>query len=274
MMQDVLRRYESYGWHTTAITGVNDTRALYAAIELAKAVTDKPSIIKMKTIIGFGSKKQGLEEVHGAPLGMDDLKHVKTLFGFDPEETFVIPDDVAEHWLEKKAQGAAKEQAWSLIFDAYKAAYPDLGSEYDRRIRRELPPGYKEAVPRYTPEPKGNGTRKFSQAALAAIAPVVPELVGGSADLTGSNCTVMACTHDFQKGTPDGRYIRFGVREHGMSAVCNGLFAHGMIRFAFSYYLVAPPTCASVTDRLAQHSRTSLVTLWVLFVCLLCPASG
>jgi transketolase len=168
--------------------------------------------------------------VHGAPLGVEDLKQVKALFGFDPEASFVVPDEVAALFTAAGAKGAAAQATWADGWAAYKAAHPELAAELVRRTHHKLPEGWREKMPRYTPADKAQATRKFSEIALNALAPLLPEVVGGSADLTPSTLTQLACSGDFQKETPAGRYFRFGVREMGMTSVANGLFAYGGLR--------------------------------------------
>ncbi|CAM9426849.1 unnamed protein product [Chrysoparadoxa australica] len=229
--EDVLKRYESYGWSTSTVDDANDLTAMQAAIDAAKAVTDKPSIIKIKTIIGFGSQKQGTHGVHGAPLGAEDTISVKKAFGFNPEEHFVVPDDVKEFYGKAKADGAAKEAAWDAMMTKYKGKFPKKHAELVRRIAGKFPAGWKDAMPTYTTKDAANGTRAFSGQCLNAVADKFPELVGGSADLTPSNVTTLKKNgSDYQAATPAGRYMRFGVREHGMAAIANGMFAFGGVR--------------------------------------------
>jgi transketolase len=228
--EDVLKRYEAYGWHTQTVADGDsgNVDGLEAAINAAKAVTDKPSIIAVKTTIGYGSAKQGTEKVHGSPLGPEDLKNVKKAFGFDPEESFSVPDDVQSFYANLKAEGAKKEQAWGEMFAKYQAAHGDLAAQFERTMKGELPQGWADSLPQFTPESKSEGTRKYSQKVLGALVDSIPELIGGSADLTPSNNTkVKGNELDFTPDTPEGRYLRFGVREHAMAAICNGLAAHG-----------------------------------------------
>eukprot|EP00122_Pirum_gemmata_P009103 Pgem_evm2s8415 len=179
----------------------------------------------------------GTHSVHGAPLKPDDISQLKEKFGFSGESKFDIPEEVKEFYDQLKTEGAEKEAAWNAKFDAYKAAFPSEGAELQRRINGELPENWKDCLPKWTPEDKTLATRQTSQKVLNALAPVMPELVGGSADLTPSNLTNLDCTHDFQAKTYDGRYFRFGVREHGMSAIVNGLCAYGgLIPFGATFF--------------------------------------
>jgi len=224
--EDVLARFQSYGWHTSHVEdGDNDLLGLQYAIEEAKKITDKPSLIKVTTIIGYGSKFQGTEKVHGAPLGAEIVGQVKKLYGFDPTKTFHVDDEAHALFASYKTRGEQLEKEFNALFEKYAAEYPELAKEYTRRMKGELPAGWKDSLPKYTPSDKAVGSRKYSENVLMKLAASLPELIGGSADLTGSNYTQIS--GDYQKNTPAGRYIRFGVREHGMAAICNGLFAYG-----------------------------------------------
>lgn len=228
--EDVLARYAAYGWHTQHVNNGDsaDLTDLREAIETAKGVTDQPSIIKVTTVIGFGSSKEGTHDVHGAPLGHDDLAAVKAKFGFDPEASFVVPDDVHAHFEARKEAGKQKEAAWNDAFAKYKAEHGDLAAQFERAISGELPEGWDANLPQFDSSTKAEGSRKYSQKVLGALVDSIPELIGGSADLTPSNNTkVKGNALDNTPDSPEGRYIRFGVREHGMSSILNGLAAHG-----------------------------------------------
>ncbi|KAI8318709.1 transketolase [Martensiomyces pterosporus] len=240
--EDVLKRYEAYGWHTLEVAdGDNDLEGLTRAIEAAKAVKDKPTIIKVTTTIGFGAAKAGTAGVHGAPLGAEGLAAVKSRFGFNPEESFVVPDAVTKFYAERAAHGAQLEEEWNQLLVKYAQEYPDLHADLVRRIEGRLPENWESALPRFTPEDKPVATRKLSEGVINAIAPILPELIGGSADLTGSNLTRWKGAEDFQPestnlGSYAGRYLRFGVREHGMAAISNGIAAYGAnIPFASTF---------------------------------------
>lgn len=236
--EDVVMRYNAYGWHTQTVAhGDADLGALAAAVAAARAVHDRPSLIKVRTTIGRGSKKQGTEGVHGSPLGAEDIKQVKTLFGFDPEVSFQIPADVAAFYHERKAAGQARHAAWSELFQRYRTAHPDLAAEFERTTAGTLPAGLAATLPRYLVGDAANATRKTSFFALEKICALMPEFIGGSADLTPSTLTKVAGNKlDYQRDTPLGRYLRFGVREHGMAAICNGIAAHGgLVPFASTF---------------------------------------
>eukprot|EP00299_Pterocystis_sp_00344_P016777 c8416_g1_i2.p1 GENE.c8416_g1_i2~~c8416_g1_i2.p1 ORF type:complete len:670 (+),score=179.46 c8416_g1_i2:43-2052(+) len=228
--EDVLQRYEGYGWHTLTVTNGDstDTSAIEEAISQAKAVTDRPSIIKVRTTIGIGSKLAGTGKVHGSPLGEDDLANVKTKFGFDPNQKFVVDDQVRAYYLEAAARGHAKFVEWNQRLAEFGAAHPDQAKEFSRRLSGQLPEGWQSKLPRFAPSDPKKATRQWSQSVLQALTEVVPELVGGSADLTPSNGTELKNYPAFQKNSRHGRYFHFGVREHGMAAICNGIAAYGM----------------------------------------------
>jgi transketolase len=230
-----MKRFESYGWHTEWVQdGNHDLAGIEAAIERAKRVTDKPSMIKVTTIIGFGSKLQGTGGVHGNPLKADDGQSVKKMFGFDPEKSFDVPQAVYDLYGKKAAEGAAKEQEWNALFQKYASEYPKEHAELTRRLNKLLPEGWEKHLPTYKPTDPPTASRKLSEAVLEKIHNVIPELLSGSADLTGSNNTQWKGAVDFQPpvlniGDWSGRYIRYGVREHAMAAVMNGLAAYGTV---------------------------------------------
>ncbi len=229
--EDVLQRFESYGWHTSSVTDGTDVNAICAAVENAQTVRDKPSIIKVTTIIGHGSVIQGSEKTHGSPLAADDIKQFKVACGFDPEKSFVVPSDVQKLFSAKRQAGVEAQAEWEKNFSTYKAKHPELAAEFERRVLKgALPVDWKNTMPKYSISDKPKATRALSGEVLNAVAVSLPELVGGSADLTGSNVTKIKDAVDFQKATPEGRYLRFGVREHGMQAIANGLFSYGGIR--------------------------------------------
>eukprot|EP00124_Ichthyophonus_hoferi_P003534 Ihof_evm5s310 gene=Ihof_evmTU5s310 len=236
--EDVPARYRSYGWHTITVqSGDSDFSALSAAIEEAKTITDRPTFISVKTTIGFGSTNEGTASVHGSPLKADDLAQIKTKFGFDPTKKFFVQEDVLAEFRKAVAIGAQKEQEWNNLFAAYRAAYPTEAGEFERRMSGVLPAGWKDALPKWTAADKALATRQTSEIVINALAPVVPELVGGSADLTPSNLTWMKCSTDYQPSRPEGRYLRFGIREHGMASICNGFIAYGgLIPFCATFF--------------------------------------
>ena len=229
--EDVPKRFESYNWQVLTVETVEkDLKELREAIATAKANTDQPTMIKIKTTIGKGSILEGSAATHGAPLKPNDLSQAKTSWGL-PDESFTVAEDVSKFYEGRTKEVEAKRAAWDETYAAYKAANPEKAAELERRFSHSLPEGIDAALPTFDfKTDKAKATRQYSQACIGSVAPLMPELMGGSADLTPSNLTKLSCSGDFQKDTPAGRYLRFGVREHGMAAICNGLFAYGGIR--------------------------------------------
>lgn len=233
--EDVSKRFEAYGWHVQWVKdGDNDLEGIEAAIKKAKEVTDKPSMIRLTTTIGYGSLLQGTGGVHGNALKEDDCKQVKKKFGFDPEKSFVVPQEVYDAYGKHASEGAAAEQEWNKLFEKYQNEHKELGADLKRRLTGKLPEGWQEKLPVYKPTDKAIASRKLSESVLEAIHATVPELISGSADLTGSNNTRWKDAVDFQPpntgiGEWSGRYIRYGVREHAMGAAMNGISAYGTL---------------------------------------------
>ena len=233
--EDVLARFEAYGWDTHHVKdGDHDLDGIEAAIEKAKSVKNKPSVIKLTTTIGFGSKLQGTGGVHGNPLKVDDAKQVKSKFGFNPEESFVVPQEVYDLYGKHAAEGAAAEESWNQLFKKYQSEHKDLGADLVRRQTRKLPEGWEKHLPVYKPTDAAVASRKLSEKCLEDIHAAVPELLSGSADLTGSNNTRWKDAVDFQPpslgiGDWAGRYLRYGVREHAMAGIMNGISAYGTL---------------------------------------------
>lgn len=231
--EDVLERYRSYGWNTLIVDDANtDLKSIHDAIVEAKKSTNKPTIIKIRTTIGYGSKLEGTHTVHGAPLKADDIAAIKTKWGFDPSKSFEVPSEVSEYYAKTIAKNTELASEWEKAFESYTSKYPEQGAEIKRRFAGELPAGWEKNLPVYKPTDKEIASRKLSEIVLSNVFDVVPDLIGGSADLTGSNLTRTADAVDFQPpnsglGDYSGRYIRYGVREHAMGAILNGLAAHG-----------------------------------------------
>jgi transketolase len=226
--EDVLKRYEAYGWHTIHIAdGNTDVAAIARAIEEAKAVTDRPSLIKVTTTIGYGSpNKANTAGVHGAALGADEAALTRQNLGWTYGD-FEVPQEAYDHWRQAVSRGAAAEAEWTATLDAYRSSYPAEAAEFERQLRGELPQGWDANLPSYSADDKGKATRAHSYDCLNAIGPNLPELIGGSADLTHSNLTDIKGEKSFQKGAEQNRYLHFGVREHAMAAILNGLAYHG-----------------------------------------------
>lgn len=228
---DTPKRFEAYGWHVVRDVDGHDPEAIIKAIREARSVNDKPSLICCKTVIGYGAPNLcGSHDCHGAPLGADEVKATRENLGW-PYEPFVIPAHIYAGF-DARAKGAAAEQAWNEKFAAYKKAYPELAAEFERRvIKGELPKEFAAKAAEYIKACAEKGetiaSRKASQNAINAYAPVLPELIGGSADLAGSNLTMWKGSRPLSNTISDGNYIYYGVREFGMSAIMNGLALHG-----------------------------------------------
>ncbi len=241
--EDVLKRYESYGWHVQHVKdGNNDVNAIAKAIQSAKEVTDKPSIIKITTTIGYGSpNKSDTAGVHGAPLGEEeaDLTRKELNWNYGP---FEIPQEAYDQYRQAINKGGNLEDQWNQELTNYRNKYPKEAAEFERMLRGELPQGWDKDLPSYTPEDKGLATRKYSQICLGALGPNLPELIGGSADLTHSNYTdIQGETGSFQSESPEKRYLHFGVREHAMAAILNGIAYHnsGLIPYGGTFLVFA-----------------------------------
>ncbi len=227
---DTPRRFEAYGWHVVPHVDGHDPQQIERAIEAARAEKDRPSLICCKTIIGWGApNKQGSEATHGAPLGEAEIAAARTRLDW-PYEPFVVPDKIRKAW-DARERGAAAERDWQQRLDAYRAAHPELAAELERRLRGELPAGWRTAVEEFiaaeSTSSKGVATRSSSQQVLNALAPAIPELLGGSADLTGSNNTNHKGSVVVSGDEIGGNYIHYGVREFGMTAIMNGVSLHG-----------------------------------------------
>lgn len=226
--EDVMMRYEAYGWHVQHVAeGNTDVDGIQKAIEAAKAVTDRPSLIKITTTIGYGSPNKGnTAGVHGAPLGEEESNLTREALGWE-YGPFEVPQESYDQWRKAIARGAAAEEAWNSSLSTYRKKYSSEAALFERMLRGELPEGWDKCLPTFSPEDKGLATRQYSQNCLNAIAPLLPELIGGSADLTHSNLTDIKGEKSFQKGAEANRYLHFGVREHAMAAILNGLAYHG-----------------------------------------------
>ncbi|RMG78681.1 MAG: transketolase [Chloroflexi bacterium] len=227
--EDTLTKFAAMGWHTLAVEDGNDTAAIDAAIAAARAVTDKPSLISVRTIIGYGSpNKQGTSKAHGSPLGEEEVRLTKQALGWPTDEPFFIPHDALAHFREAVTNGANAESEWQKVFNGWREAYPDLAREWDNAFNNKLPEGWERDLPQFD-DSKAIATRNASGEALNAIAKHVPTMIGGDADLAGSTKTLIKGAEHTGKGKPAARNVRFGVREHGMGAIVNGLALHGGI---------------------------------------------
>jgi transketolase len=227
--EDVLGRFAAYGWHTQRIDG-HDATAVEAALVSARAETGRPSLIACKTHIGFGSpNRQDSHKAHGEPLGLDEVRLTKEKLGWPLDKSFYVPDEAREFMQEPAAIGAAQQEEWVELCAAYRQAYPELAAAFDSSLSGGLPEGWDSNLPTF-PATKPVATRAASGAVLDAVAPHLPALLGGSADLTPSNNTLPKGEHDLTRKDFAGRYLHFGVREHGMGGILNGLALHGGVR--------------------------------------------
>jgi len=261
--EDVSKRFESYGWHVLHVKdGNTDLEGIAKAIAQAKAVTDKPTMIKVTTTIGYGSpNKANTAGIHGAALGPDETIATRNNLGWK-YDAFVVPEDALNHTRKAVERGAAYESEWNKAYAEYKAKYPQEAAEFERLISGKLPEGWDQVLPTYTDADKALPTRKHSEICLNKLGAVLPELIGGSADLTHSNLTELKGTGDFQKGHFGNRNIHFGVREHAMGAICNGMALHrsGLIPYGATFLIFTDYMRAAI--RLAALSEAGAI--WVM----------
>ena len=237
---DTPKRFEAYGWNVIRGVDGHDPAAIKTAIEQAEA-SNKPTLICAKTVIGFGApNKQGKESCHGAPLGKDEIAAARAQLGWN-HAPFEIPEDIYAGW-DAKAKGTERESAWNTLFARYRAAHPELAAEFERRQSGKLPENFSTAADAWIAKLQMEGpavaSRKASQMALDAFGPLLPELIGGSADLAGSNLTIWKGSKDVVKGGESANYVHYGVREFGMGAIANGLALHGGFRPYDATFLV------------------------------------
>ena len=245
--EDVVARYEAYGWHVQTVESGEDVVAIEEAVKAAQAETERPSFIRVKTVIGYPApNKMNTGGVHGAALGDDEVAATKEVLGFDPERSFHIDDEVIAHTRKLRERGAEKHSAWQKKFDEWAAANPENKALFDRMHARELPQDFDAELPVWEPG-ESLATRKASEATIQALAASLPEMWGGSADLAGSNNTVIkgadsfgpaAITTDMWSAQPYGRNLHFGIREHAMSAIMNGIALHGNTRVYGGTFLI------------------------------------
>ncbi len=252
--EDCAKRFEAYGWHTETVGDGNDVAAIERALGAARAETSRPSLVLLRTHIGYGSPgKQDSFEAHGSPLGEAEVKATKEKLGWPPEPTFFLPDDALAHFREAVGNGEKSEASWKERFSAYAEKFPELAKEFEQIMSGALPADWQAAIPSFPADAKGVATRAASGKVLAALATKLPTLIGGSADLNPSTFTVLPKLGDFespQRPVADkqgaaggewsygGRNLHFGVREHGMGAAVNGMAAHGgIIPFASTFLI-------------------------------------
>ena len=251
--EDVAERFRAYGWHVQVVDDANDTKAVANAIQNAKEEISKPSIIKVRSHIAYGSpNKVDTAGAHGSPLGADEIKLVKKFFGFDPEQSFVVPEEVLKYYHESGAKGATTEQKWNELYASYKAAFPELAAEYEQAISGELPAGWDANLPVFSATDGKMATRQASGKVLNAIAAALPNLIGGAADLAPSTDTNLKAYKSFTVENRDGRNFHFGIREHAMGSALNGMaltkgiIPYGATFLMFSEYMRPPIRLAAI----------------------------
>ncbi len=251
--EDVAARFQAYGWHVQTLPDGNDLGAIEDALVKAKAETGKPSLIKLRTHIGYGSpNKVDSASAHGSPLGEDEVRLVKKFFGFDPDQSFVVPENVLSFFRSEGKKGIDKEKQWNNLFNQYREKYPAEANEFVSSANGKLPSGWKEKLPVFSGDEK-MATRKASGKVLNAIAAQIPFLMGGSADLSPSTDTILDGFDSFSPGHYDGRNFHFGIREHSMGAILNGMaltkgfIPYGATFLIFSDYMRPPMRLAAIS---------------------------
>ncbi|MGH3612102.1 MAG: transketolase [Pseudonocardia sp.] len=271
LSEDTAKRYESYGWHVQVVAGGENVADILAALQTAKAETSRPSFILLRTVIGFPAPtRMNTGKAHGNALGDDEVAAVKKILGFDPEQSFEIADEVLAHARAVIDRGRSAHAAWTKTYDDWAAREPERKELLERMLGRTLPEGWAKALPSWTTDAKPVATRKASGEVLSALAPVLPELWGGSADLAESNNTTMegegsfgpesASTKMFS-ATPYGRTLHFGVREHAMGSILNGIALHGPTRPYGGTFLVFSDYMRPAV-RLAALMKSAVIYVW------------
>jgi transketolase len=253
---DTAARYAAYGWHTQHVADVNDLAALNRAIDAAKAETSRPSMIVVRSHIGYGSpNKHDTAEAHGSALGVEEIKLTKQALGYPSQEPFYVAPEALRYWREAAKRRAKTEDEWKKVYEAYKAANPALEKELQRRLRGELPEGWEEALPTFTAKDGSVASRAASGVVINAIARKIPELIGGSADLASSTNTIIKGEPSFSAENYAGRNFHFGIREHGMGSIMNGMsltggiIPYGATFLIFSDYMRPPVRLACIMER-------------------------
>jgi transketolase len=253
---DTGKRFEAYGWHVQHVADVNDLTALNRTIDAAKAETSRPSLIVVRSHIGYGSpNKHDTAEAHGSALGVDEIKLTKQALGYPSQEPFYVAPDALKFWREAAKRRARSEDEWKRLYDAYKAAHPDLEKELQRRLRGDLPDGWEDALPVFTAKDGNVASRAASGVVINAIGKKIPELMGGSADLASSTNTIIKGEPSFSAENYAGRNFHFGIREHGMGSIMNGMslfggiIPYGATFLIFSDYMRPPVRLACIMDR-------------------------
>jgi transketolase len=265
--EDAAKRYKAYGWNVIEVPGDgNDMVSFEKALKKAKRTKDKPTLIKLRTHIAFGAPtKHDTSEAHGSPLGEDEIKATKRQFGWDPEKLFNVPEGVLEYTRKAIDKGKRAEASWNRLFKKYEAAHPQLAEQFKNAIENKITANIDSLLPKFDVvkegKPNAIATRSASGKTLDALMPHLPFILGGSADLTPSNNTRWKDVKDFQRNARDGRYIRFGVREHGMGAIMNGISVSGLTRAFGGTFLVFSDYMRGAV-RVAAISHYPTIFVW------------
>jgi transketolase len=261
LSDDAAMRFEAYGWQVLHIDAVNDLAQIDAAIAAAKADTQRPTMVITRTVIGFGSpNRAGTSKAHGEPLGAEEIIRSKDALGWVSHEPFFVPAEARAHWLSQVSQRAAAHAAWHTAFDAFRSAHPAKAAEFLRRLSGDLPDGWEAKLPVFTAENGALASRAASGQVLNAIGASIPELIGGSADLTGSNLTLRKGDQPYSATTHDARYIYYGVREHAMGAIMNGLALHaGVVPYAGTFLVFSDYMRPAIRLAALMHVRSIYV---------------
>jgi transketolase len=261
MSENVAERFDAYGWHVQDVGSDLSVERLEAATRAAMEVQDRPSLIIVQSHIGFGSPhKQDTSSAHGSPLGEDEVRLTKEAYGWDPDQHFYVPEEALAHFRECCARGKESESEWETRFDRYREQHPDLAGQLEMIATGGMPDGWDKDPPRFSADDKPIATRKASEAAIQWAAAAVPQLVGGSADLATSTNTDIAEGADVEKGAYGGRNLRFGVREHGMGAIVNGLGLHGFRAFGATFLTFSDYMRGAV--RLSALMKLPVMWVW------------
>ncbi len=257
--EDVAKRFEAYGWHVQVVKDGNDIQEIRQAVEKAKEEKIRPSLIKIRTHIAYGSpNKVDTAGAHGSPLGADEVKNVKEFLGFDPDKSFEVPGEVLAFYNKTGGRGQQLEDEWNKLFASYKEAFPDLAAEYELMRSGKLPAGWKDLLPIFEAGKDKIATRKASGKTLNAIAAKLPSLIGGSADLAPSTDTELTDFDSFSAENPGGRNFHFGIREHAMAAALNGIaLSEGMIPYGATFLIFSEYMRPAV--RLAAIMKTRAI---------------
>src|SRR5688500_2456788 len=258
---DTAKRFEAYGWHVQRVDDVNDLEALDAAITAARAETTRPSLIVVRTVIGYGSpNRAGTAKAHGEALGVEEVKRSKESLGWTSTEPFTVPNEAVAHWRRGNEALAFANDAWRRSLIAYAKSHPIDAKELGRRLQGELPGGWQQAIPSFNPENGSVATRASSGVVLNAPAAQTPEPIGGSADLSGSNLTIIKDSPIFGAKNHAGRNIHFGVREHGMGGIMNGMALHGgVIPYGGTFLVFSDYMRPSIRLAALMHQRVIYV---------------